>query len=66
MQTKEPLPQWLNYHHVLRFRAIAREGGVTPAARVLRVSASTLSGQLAELEAWLGSALFERRGDPWS
>lgn len=57
-----PQPQWLNYHHVLRFRAIAREGGVTQAAHALRVSASTLSSQLAELEEWLGSALFERRG----
>lgn len=53
---------WLNYHHLLRFRAIAREGGVTRAARVLRVSASALSEQLAELEEWLGECLFDRRG----
>lgn len=54
--------EWLNYHHLLRFRAIAREGGVTRASRLLRVSASTLSEQLAELEAWLGEPLFDRRG----
>jgi len=54
--------EWLNYHHLLRFRAIAREGGVTRASRLLRVSASTLSEQLAELEAWLGEPLFDRQG----
>lgn len=58
-----PAPaEWLNYHHVLRFRAIAREGGLTRAAEALRVSPSTLSEQVRELEEWLGTPLFERRG----
>ena len=47
---------WLNYHHVLRFRSIARAGGMTRAARALRVSASALSEQVRELEEWLGGA----------
>lgn len=41
---------------------IARHRSVTRAAEKLRVSQSTLSEQLAELEAALGQKLFERRG----
>lgn len=54
--------EWLNYHHVLRFRSIARAGGMTRAARALRISASALSEQVRELEEWLGEPLFDRRG----
>jgi LysR family transcriptional regulator, transcriptional activator of nhaA len=55
-------PQWLNYHHLRHFWMIARHRSVTRAAEKLRVSQSTLSEQLAELEAALGQKLFERRG----
>jgi LysR family transcriptional activator of nhaA len=55
-------PQWLNYHHLRHFWMIARHSGVTRAAEKLHISQSTLSEQLAELEASLGQALFERRG----
>lgn len=55
-------PQWLNYHHLRNFWMIARHRSVTRAAEKLKVSQSTLSEQLAELEAWLGQPLFERRG----
>jgi len=61
-KTGREIGEWLNYHHLLRFRAIAREGGVTRASRLLSVSASTLSEQLAELEEWLGEPLFDRQG----
>lgn len=61
-ETTRETGEWLNYHHLLRFRAIAREGGVTRASRQLRVSASALSEQLAELEEWLGEPLFDRQG----
>ena len=61
-ETRREIGEWLNYHHLLRFRAIAREGGVTRASRLLNVSASTLSEQLAELEAWLGEPVFDRQG----
>lgn len=61
-ETGRETGEWLNYHHLLRFRAIAREGGVTRASRLLSVSASTLSEQLAELEEWLGEPLFDRQG----
>ena len=55
-------PQWLNYHHLRHFWMIARHRSVTRAAEKLKISQSTLSEQLAELESWLGEALFDRRG----
>jgi len=54
--------EWLNYHHLRHFWMIARHRSVTRAAEKLKISQSTLSEQLAELEEWLGEALFERRG----
>ena len=54
-------PQWLNYHHLRHFWMIARHRGMTRAAAKLNISQSTLSEQLADLEAWLGQPLFERR-----
>jgi LysR family transcriptional activator of nhaA len=55
-------PEWLNYHHLRHFWMIARHCSVTRAAEKLKISQSTLSEQLAELEDWLGEQLFERRG----
>lgn len=54
--------EWLNYHHLFYFSVIAREGGLAPAARKLRLTHSTLSAQLRALEQHLGVKLFERRG----
>lgn len=53
---------WLNYHHLYYFSVIAEEGGVSRAARRLKLTHSTLSTQLRALEADLGSPLFERLG----
>lgn len=53
---------WLNYHHLLYFRAVAREGGVVKAARRLHVSPPTVSAQLKQLEEQLGGQLFLRTG----
>lgn len=55
-------PEWLNYHHLQHFWMIARHRSMTSAAAALRVSQSTLSEQLRELEDWLGQPLFDRRG----
>jgi LysR family transcriptional activator of nhaA len=55
-------PEWLNYHHLRHFWMIARHRSMTQAAAKLKVSQSTLSQQLAELEDWLGQPLFDRRG----
>lgn len=52
----------LNYHHLLYFWAVAREGHLTRAAAHLRVSQSALSTQIRQLEARLGQPLFHRQG----
>ncbi len=53
---------WLNYHHLLYFYTVAREGGLAPAGKVLRLSQSALSGQIKRLEEQLEHPLFEKRG----
>lgn len=52
----------LNYHHLQYFWVVAREGGLTSAAKVLHVSHPTLSAQIHALEASLGEKLFEKSG----
>ncbi len=54
--------EWLNYHHLLYFYTVAREGSVTRAARQLRLAQPTLSGQIRKLEAHFDEKLFERQG----
>jgi LysR family transcriptional activator of nhaA len=54
--------EWLNYHHLLYFWVVAREGGIARASRVLLVAEPTISGQVKELEAFLGEPLFVRSG----
>ncbi len=54
--------EWLNYHHLLYFYTVAREGSVTKASEVLRLAQPTLSGQIRKLEEALDERLFERRG----
>jgi len=54
--------EWLNYHHLLYFYAVAREGGLAPAGKLLRLSQSAISGQIKRLEDALGHPLFEKRG----
>jgi LysR family transcriptional activator of nhaA len=52
----------LNLHHLRLFRATAREGTLTAAARALNISQSAVSTQIKALETDLGHDLFERRG----
>lgn len=53
---------WLNYHHLLYFWTVAKEGGVSAAAEALHVAQPTVSAQLRALERSLGQKLFERHG----
>lgn len=52
----------LNYHHLLYFYVVAREGSIARATTVLDLTQPTISGQLRTLEQALGEKLFERRG----
>lgn len=52
----------LNYHHLLYFWMVAREGTVARAAVKLRLAQPTVSGQVHALEGALGERLFERAG----
>jgi LysR family transcriptional activator of nhaA len=54
--------EWLNYHHLLYFWTVVREGGVSRAAAKLRLAQPTVSAQIKLLEETLGHALFERQG----
>ncbi|MBI5434431.1 MAG: transcriptional activator NhaR [Planctomycetes bacterium] len=54
--------EWLNYHHLLYFWTVAREGGVARAAERLHLTHPTISGQIRELERALGEKLFARSG----
>ena len=54
--------EWLNYHHLLYFWAVARYGSVVRAARELRLAQPTISGQVRRLEEVIGEKLFERVG----
>jgi len=56
------LSDWLNYHHLLYFWMVAKEGGITPAAELLHLSQPTLSTQIQKLERSLGVKLFDRKG----
>lgn len=54
--------EWLNYHHLLYFWAVAKEGGLRRASEKLHVSEPSISAQLRLLEEELGDKLFLRKG----
>jgi LysR family transcriptional activator of nhaA len=53
-------PSALNYHHLLYFWAVAKEGSLRRASEVLHVSQPSISAQLKQLEESLGAPLFTR------
>jgi LysR family transcriptional regulator, transcriptional activator of nhaA len=53
---------WVNFHHLLYFWVVAREGSVVRACAELKLSQPTISGQLAKLERSLRCKLFRRAG----
>ena len=54
--------EWLNYHHLLYFWTVVREGGIAAASRSLHVGRPSISMQLKSLEEFIGQPLFHRRG----
>jgi LysR family transcriptional activator of nhaA len=61
LATIQPM-EWLNYHHLLYFWAVAKHGSVVQASATLRLAQPTISGQIRRLESVLGEKLFERVG----
>ena len=53
---------WLNYHHLLYFWTVAREGSIVRASEKLRLAQPTISGQIRKLEESLEVRLFDRVG----
>jgi LysR family transcriptional activator of nhaA len=51
---------WLNYHHLLYFWTVAKEGGISRAADRLHLAQPTLSSQIKKLESSMGTTLFDR------
>ena len=54
--------EWLNYHHLLYFWVVAKEGSIVAASKELRLAHPTISGQIHRLEDVLGQKLFSRHG----
>jgi len=53
---------WLNYHHLLYFWAVVRDGSIARAAERLHLSQPTISTQLRKLERAVGDKLFQKVG----
>jgi LysR family transcriptional activator of nhaA len=54
--------EWLNYHHLLYFWTVAKEGSIAKACDKLLLAQPTISGQLRQLEESIGDKLFRRAG----
>jgi LysR family transcriptional regulator, transcriptional activator of nhaA len=54
--------EWVNYHHLLYFWLVAREGSLARASAELRLAQSTVSKQIHQFEDVLGHALFTKSG----
>lgn len=53
---------WLNYHQLLNFWLVAREGSVRRASELLHVTPSSVSIQIRQLERACGAKLFRKQG----
>ena len=54
--------EWINYHQLLYFWTVAKEGSIAKACRHLRLTQPTISAQIHALEHNLGEKLFVRSG----
>ncbi len=62
IEGRNPVMEWLNYHHLFYFWAVMHEGSLTGACKRLRLAPSTVSVQVGQLEEVLGGKLFRRIG----
>jgi LysR family transcriptional activator of nhaA len=53
---------WMNYHHLLYFWMVAREGTIQRAAEKLHIGQPAISTQLRSLEESFGQKLFQKSG----
>jgi len=54
--------EWLNYHHLLYFWMVSREGTISRAAEKLHIGQPAISTQIRSLETALGHKLFKKSG----
>ncbi len=54
--------EWLNYHHLMNFWLVAREGSMQRASELLHVTPASVSIQVKQLERALGVKLVEKSG----
>ena len=54
--------EWLNYHHLLYFWTVAKEGSIARASEKLSLTQATISAQISVFEKTLGEKLFNRVG----
>src|SRR4028119_2106255 len=54
--------EWLNFHHLRYFWAVARRGSLRRAAEVLNISQPSICAQVKLLEAARGEPLFRHSG----
>jgi len=54
--------EWMNYHHLLYFWTVVREGSISKASEKLRISSPAISAQLRSLEENFGEKLLRRSG----
>jgi molybdenum-dependent DNA-binding transcriptional regulator ModE len=62
MEGSDRVPEWLNYHHLRYFHAVAQEGSVRGASDKLRTSQPSICAQVKQLEVALGEKLYRRSG----
>jgi LysR family transcriptional activator of nhaA len=54
--------EWLNYHHLMYFWVVAKEGSVAKACEKLHLAQPTISGQIRAFEKALKANLFAKSG----
>ena len=62
MESAELTNEWLNYHHLRYFHAVARTGSVSRASEKLGTSQPSICAQVKQLESALGETLYRRSG----